>query len=139
MREAMLILHFLGVALLLGTGFAYAILEFSNSNLEPDERTSFTLKIKPLSRLGHIGITFLLISGGYLMTPYWQALGSMPLLITKLALVALMIFAVIVIALYSKKAKKSQPEYYFKKIIPYSQITFYTGIAIVILAVLVFH
>ena len=139
MRDIMLIVHFIGVAMFLGTGFAYMILEIANSKLEKDERRNFSLRILPLSKMGHIGLALLIISGGYLMSPYWQILPNLPWLIVKLCLVALLTIVISIMAVYSRKAKKGDTERYLKKIEPYSTVAFILGLAIVIIAAVVFH
>jgi hypothetical protein len=50
-----------------------------------------------LSTKGHIGITMLIISGLYLMTPFWKTLNARPLLITKLILVLVLTVSIIVL------------------------------------------
>jgi len=64
----MLIVHLLGLVMGLGTSFA-------------------------LSTMHHLGITMLIISGLYLMSPFWMTLNARPLLITKLILVLVLQFA----------------------------------------------
>ena len=46
--------------------------------------------------MGHIGITMLIISGLYLMTPFWMTLSARPLLIAKLILVLVLTISIIV-------------------------------------------
>jgi hypothetical protein len=52
--------------------------------MEPAERGSFMSKTMILGRVGQIGLGLLILSGLYLITPYWEVLGVMPLLIAKL-------------------------------------------------------
>lgn len=135
----MLIVHFIGLAMFLGTGFAFMILEIANAKLEKSDLLKFSIRILPLSRIGHIGLFLLILSGGYLMTPYWQALGSILYLKIKLGLVILLAVVISIIAIYSKKAKTDNAEKYLAKIEPYSKAAFVLGFAIIILAVLTFH
>ena len=83
MREAMLITHFLGFAMGLGSSFAFFFLGIARSKMEKEEGQKFALNTFAMSRMGHIGLTLPIISGGYLMTPHWAVLGSRPLLIAK--------------------------------------------------------
>lgn len=62
-------------------------LGIAGGKMEKQDRIKFKLKTMVLSRMGHIGITLLIISGGALMTPYWRILPSSPVLIAKLLLV----------------------------------------------------
>ncbi len=139
MREVMLILHFLGLAMGLGTSFAHMFLSTATSNMGEDEATKFRLRTLVLMRMGHIGLALLLISGLYLITPYWKVLSSMPLLIAKLVLVALLITLISMISIAARKAQRSGSPADIKKIVPIGKITFLVGIAIVVLAVCVFR
>ena len=78
MREVMLILHFIGLTMGLGTGFAHAFLGIVISKMQPDEATKFRLHSLVLGKMGFIGIVLLIFSGLYLMTPYWKVLPSTP-------------------------------------------------------------
>lgn len=135
----MLILHFLGLAMGLGTSFAFTFLGMASSKMEKSEGQKFTLNSMSLATMGHIGLTLLLISGGYLMTPYWKILGDQPLLIAKLALYVVLLVVISIISVAARKAKQGETEKYLKKIRMWGQVSFLTGMAIVVLAVLVFR
>lgn len=137
MRELMLVIHFIGLAMALGAGFANLVLGMVASKLEPAERGSFMSKLVVLGRLGQTGLALLLISGLGLLTPYWKVIGDMPFLIAKLSLVLLLIISVAVILSIVKKAKGDPA--ILAKIKPLGMLNFFLGIAIVILAVLTFH
>lgn len=139
MRDIMLITHFIGLAMALGTGFANLFLGIVASKLEPAERGSFMSKTLILGRMGQIGLALLLLSGFYLINPYWEIIGDMPLLIVKLILVAILIVLIAIILLIVNKAKKSNNPSILAKIKPIGILNFFLGLAIVILAVLVFH
>jgi uncharacterized membrane protein len=139
MREAMLIIHFIGLAMGIGTSFAFMFLGIKASSLEKEESVKFSLNTLVLSRMGQIGLTLLVLSGGYLMTPYWKVLGSMPLLIAKLVLVLVLGAVVGIASSKAKKAAAGNTEEELKKIRPLGMIGLATGLAIVVLAVLVFH
>lgn len=139
MREVMLILHFIGLTMGLGTSFAHAFLGIATSKMTTDEATKFRLHSLALSRMGHIGIALLIISGLYLFTPYWAILPSSPLLILKLILVLILVVLIILINLLSKKARKSDPETQLKKMEQLGKMTLMIGLIIVILAVYIFH
>ena len=139
MRELMLIIHFIGLAMALGTGFANLFLGIAASRLEPAERGSFMSKTLILGRMGHIGLGLLLLSGFYLATPFWHVIGLMPLFITKLVLVTVLVIVVTMISLIASKAIKQGNPALLAKIKPLGIITFLLGIAIVIFAVLTFQ
>jgi uncharacterized membrane protein len=139
MRELFLIIHFIGLTMALGTGFANMFLAAAASKLEPAERGVFMSRTTVLVRMGQIGLGFLLISGLYLITPYWKALGDLPTLIAKLTCVVLLIVMVTVISLRVRQAKKMNDPTLLAKLKPLGMINFFLGLAIVILAVLTFH
>ena len=139
MREVMLITHFLGLAMGLGTSFAFFFLGIARSKMEKEEGQKFALNTLALSRMGHIGLTLLILSGGYLMTPHWEVLGSRPLLIAKLFLVLVLVFTVSLLTVYGKRAKKGDTEANLRKIALLGKVSLLTTIVIVTLAVLIFR
>lgn len=139
MREVMLIIHFIGLTMGLGTSFAHAFLGIATSKMTADEATRFRIHSLALSRMGHIGIALLIISGLYLLTPYWAILPSSPLLILKLILVLILVVLIILINLLTRKARESDPETQLKKMEQLGKMTLMIGLTIVILAVYIFH
>jgi uncharacterized membrane protein len=139
MREVMLILHFIGLTMGLGTSFAHAFLSMVTSKMTPDEATKFQLHSLVLSRMGHVGLALLIVSGLYLITPYWKVLPSYPLLIVKLALVAILVVLIILISISSKKAKEGNAVAELKKMETFGKMTLFIGLAIVVVAVYIFH
>lgn len=139
MREVMLAFHFIGLAMGMGTGFAHAFLGSATKKMSPEEATKFRLHTLVLGNMGHIGIALLLISGFYLITPYWKVLSSMPWLIVKLGLVAVLIILIAMINIAGKKAKLGDAENQFKKLQVLGKLTLITALAIVIVAVIVFR
>ena len=139
MREVMLILHFIGLTMGLGTGLAHAFLGIITPKMSADEATKFRLHSLVLSKMGNIGITLLLISGIYLVIPYWDLLPSLPLLILKLILVIILVVLIVLINLFSKKAMKGDAERQLKKMERLGKMTLIIGLGIIILAVNIFH
>jgi uncharacterized membrane protein len=89
--------------------------------------------------MGHIGIALLLISGFYLITPYWKVLPSTPLLIVKLSLVLILIVLIALINIAGKKAKNGDAVRQFKRMKNMGKLTLLITIGIVIVAVNIFH
>ena len=135
----MLIFHLLGLTMGAGTSIAFMFLGIAGARLEGQERMKFTLNTLALSRMGHIGLTVLVITGLYLMTPYWKTLADRPLLIAKLTLVLVLLVTISIIGVYSRKARKGEPESNLKKIALLGRISLLCGLAIITLAVLVFR
>lgn len=139
MRDVMLILHFIGLAMGIGTGFAHAFLGSVTSKMSAEEAIKFKVNSLVLGKMGHVGITLLLISGFYMITPYWKVLSSMPLLIAKLVLVGILIVLISLIGIATKKAKNGDAAAQLKKMEVYGKLTLPVALAIVVLAVKVFH
>jgi uncharacterized membrane protein len=139
MRETMLILHFIGLTMGLGTSFAHAFLGIRTPKMTADEAIKFRLHTLVLSKMGNIGITLLIISGVYLIIPYWKVLPSLPLLIIKLILVFVLAVLIVLINLLAKKTIKADAESQLKKMEVLGKMTLIVGLMIVILAVNIFH
>jgi uncharacterized membrane protein len=139
MRETLLTLHFIGLAMALGVGFSNLVLGSVASKLEPAERGSFMAKIAKLAPVGQIGLGLLILSGLGLMTPYWKSLGDMPTLIVKLTCVGILLISVITILSLVAKMKREKNPALMGKIKAIGMLNFVLGITIVILAVLTFR
>lgn len=69
MYDLLLIVHFLGVALGVGTSFAMLTLGIATSDLKGEERAKFFHRASLLSKNGSIGLTLLILSGlGFLFS-----------------------------------------------------------------------
>ncbi|MBO6523861.1 MAG: hypothetical protein JJ971_08555 [Balneolaceae bacterium] len=138
MRDVMLIIHFIGLAMGLGTSFAMMFIGIAASKMEQDERGRFIINASIITKMGHIGLVLLFISGGYLMTPYWAALDTMPTMISKLVLFVILGGLIGVMSAKLKKAKAGDTAQLLavKRL---GSIALITGITIVVFAVLTFH
>jgi uncharacterized membrane protein len=139
MRDIFLILHFIGLAMGLGTSLAFLFLGIASGKMEKEEAKQFIKQTFILGKMGHIGLTLLVVTGLYLMTPYWSTLESKPLLIVKLALVLVLGGVIGVLTSTMKKVKKEGGDQYLKKIPVFGKLALITSLTIVILAVLTFH
>ena len=135
MRETMLILHFIGLAMGIGTSIGFMFLSIASSKMEKKDASKFQINTLALGKMGHIGIGILIVTGGYLMTPHWKFLGDSPLLIIKFCLVLILAALIGKISSLGKKAKKGDPELYFKKIEPLGKLSLIIGLAIIVMAV----
>lgn len=134
----MLVIHFLGLAMGVGTSFAFIFLGIAGSKLGQEERLRFALNTFSLARLGQLGLTFLIFSGLYLMTPFWKVLPSQPLLIAKLALVLSLVVMITILGIATNRAKKGDLSG-LKKIATIGRVALLTSITIIVLAVLIFR
>ncbi len=138
MKEVLLIVHFIGLAMGLGTSLAFMFLGIASSKMEKADGQKFMLNALALGRMGHVGLTLLVLSGIFLMMPYWATLATTPLLMAKLALVLVLGALIGIISSTAKKARKGDAAIHMKKAATLGRIGLLTGIAIVVLAVLVF-
>ncbi|MCB0476336.1 MAG: hypothetical protein KDC69_11715 [Flavobacteriaceae bacterium] len=139
MREVMLIIHFIGLGMGIGVSFAHAFLGIATSKMTDGEAIKFRLHTLVLSKMGNIGIALLIISGLYLITPYWKILPTTPLLIVKLALVVILTVLITMLNMIGKKAMTGDAEGQLKKMEPIGKSTLLIGLAIIVLAVYIFH
>lgn len=139
MKDVMLILHFLGIAMGAGVSFAFLFLGLTARKMAKEEAQKFMLNSYNLTRMGNIGLVLLFLSGGYLMTPYWKLLGEMPLLATKLVLFLALGAFLGMISSNARKARQGDSEKYMKKIETFGKLALLVTITIVVLAVLSFH
>ncbi len=139
MREIMLIIHFIGLAMGLGTSIGFMILGIAASKMEKEEARKFGINTFALSKMGQIGLVLLVISGLYLMTPFWKTLPQMPMLIVKLVLVVVLIALITAIAFAMKKAKSGDLTAQQKTIPSLGKIALITVLVIITLAVFIFN
>ena len=139
MRNLMLIVHFIGLAMGVGTGIANFFLGRAASKMDKSEALKFIFNTFVLGKMGMIGITLLILSGGYLMTPFWKTLQNMPTLITKLVMVLVLITGIGMISYNAGKAQKGDPGKYLKRLRILGPVTLLVSLVIIILAVLSFH
>lgn len=141
MYEVFLILHFLGLALGVGTSFAFLTLGLSTKSLTPEQRTEFMLKASVLSKNGSIGLALLIISGiGFLVT---RGVGEVMrwgggAFHTKLLLVAVLAGLVGYLQVLLKKARRAGGGPTMATIPKLSRLTLLISVTIVILAVIAF-
>ena len=103
-HDIALIFHMLGLAMGIGTGFGFMFLGMAKVKMEEKEGIEFQIKSLALGGMGRVGLVLLILSGGYLMSPYWKVIGEEPLLMAKMALVLAMIGLIGFIEAASKKA-----------------------------------
>ena len=140
MKTIMLVVHFLGLAMGIGTGIGHIFLGTATKKMDRSEALKFIMNSFALSKMGTIGIILLVLSGSYLIIPYWSNILEFPFLVIKLCLVAILIVILLIIGSLSRKANHSpSPEPYLKVIKSISPFSLLTAILIVIMAVLTFH
>lgn len=141
MYEVFLILHFLGLALGVGTSFAFLTLGISTKSMNPTERTDFMLKASVLSKNGSIGLALLIVSGiGFLVT---RGVGEVMrwgggAFHAKLLLVAILAGLVGYSQVLLKKARQAGGGPTMATVPKLGRIMLLVGVTIVVLAVIAF-
>ena len=135
----MLILHLIGLAMGLGTSFAHAFLANTLSKLEPSEAAKFRTHSKGLSQMGTVGTVLLLVSGIYLLIPFWPVITTLPLLVLKLVLFVILVVLIFFINQGARNNYHNQNEENLKRIELMGKFAMVIGVTIVILAVNVFE
>lgn len=139
MRDAMLFVHFLGLIMGMGAGFASLFIAAANKDLTGEERPKFMLRLRSLGYMGLTGLVLLIISGGYLATPYWSQLGTMPFFIAKLILVVVLLVLALLMDRRWRRAVRNGGGADLKAIPGLGRLALPVGLLIVLFAVLQFH
>lgn len=139
MHDFFLFIHFIGLAMALGTGFANLFLGSAAAKLEPTARGPFMLNTTILVRMGQTGLGLLLISGFALATPFWKSLSDMPTFIVKLLLVVVLLITVTITSVQIRNAKRENNPALLVKLKPLGMLNLVVGILIVIMAIVTFH
>lgn len=142
MYTALLVLHFIGLALGVGTGFAQMALGIATRDMAPPERAQFMLRAFVLGKNGSIGLLLLLVSGlgmatlrGWRATMDWGG-GAFH---AKLALVVLLIGVFGYLQMLVRRARREGGGAAMGVLPRVGQVMLLLGIAIVITAVIAFH
>jgi len=109
MYDFVLALHFVGLALGLGTGFAMLVLGRAAAGLDPPERGKFMMRASVLSKNGAIGLLLLVTTGPWLLFGKWPGMGFIRTgprtFHVKLVLVVISLVLFGVIQVTAKKAR----------------------------------
>ena len=135
----MLFLHFIGLALGTGAGFASLFIGISNKNLSKEERKPFMLKLRALGYMGLSGIILLIISGGYLASPHWSNISTMPFFIAKLSLVVVLLVIALIMDRRWKGAIRNNGGADLEALPKLGRLALPIGILIILFAVLQFR
>lgn len=108
MRVIMLILHFIGLAMGLRVSFTHAFLGPTLSRVNQHDDRKFRVRLKGLCQMVCICPLLLLMSGIYLILPYWPTILSSPMLIYRSILFVVLIILIVRINWLSAKIFKKE-------------------------------
>ncbi|MBK9239640.1 MAG: hypothetical protein IPL75_05145 [Acidobacteria bacterium] len=142
MLDFLLILHFIGLALGVGTGFAMLTLGLSTADMAPADRGAFMRRASVITRNGAIGLTLLILSGvglvmarGVQMVMAWGG----PMFHVKLTLVAIMIGVFGYLQVLLRQSRSADGAAAAARIPLVSRVMLVLGVSVVVFAVLAFH
>ena len=135
----MLMIHFIGLAMGVGTSFAHAFLGKTISKLERSEAKKFRHQIKVLSQMGYTGSILLLVSGIYLILPFWPIITTLPLLILKLVLFVILMILILLINRDAGKNYKNDADDNLNRMGLMGKFVLILSVVIVIVAVTIFN
>jgi uncharacterized membrane protein len=139
MREFLLILHLLGLAIGVGVSFTHFFLRMSRSKMNKEEATKDAIRALSLGIMIDIGMTLLIVSGLFLMKPFWAILFDSHLLMAKLSSVIILLVLLVIIRINGNRALKENGGPALKRIKTISNFTLPLAVLIIVFAVLMFH
>jgi uncharacterized membrane protein len=142
MYDLLLILHFLGLALGVGTSFAFLALGAASKDLAPAERLAFAKRTFALSKNGAIGLVLLIVSGiGFLLSRGVSAVFSWggPAFHAKLTLVVLLCGFLGYSQVMMKRVRTGSDPGAAARLPMLGRVMLLLGVSIVVCAVLAFH
>lgn len=139
MKSIMLIFHFLGLAVSLGSIITFLVMRRTCSKVTSHESDYLLQNVRRILRLNHIGLGVMFLTGGYLMTPFWASFGQMPFMHIKFTAFLFWYGTLIALSIYTKKAQKSQLKLCNPRIGFLSFISLVFGLIAVTMATLQFH
>ncbi|MSO49220.1 MAG: hypothetical protein EXQ49_04860 [Acidobacteria bacterium] len=142
MLDLLLILHFIGLALGVGTGFAMLTLGLATADMPPADRGAFMRRASVLTRNGAIGLALLILSGVGLVlvrgVAEVMAWGG-PMFHVKLTLVAIMIGVFGYLQVLLRQSRSADGAAAAARIPIVSRVMLVLGVSVVVFAVLAFH
>ncbi len=139
MRELILIIHILSLILSLGSMTTFIIIRKDISRVSGCESNFALITIRKFLNIAYIGMFFMVLSGLYLIIPFWSAIGTMPLVHIKITAVVLWLFILILLGVSLKRIK---PETYLSNDVKIGLLSFLSvllGLIVVALAIFAFE
>jgi uncharacterized membrane protein len=142
MQDLFLVLHFIGLALGVGTSFAMMRLGIVTKDLPPPERAAFYKHALSLSKNGSLGLGLLIVSG--LCMLFTRGVSTVfaaggPAFHVKLTLVLIMIGLFGFSQVLIKRIREKQDQNASATMTKLGPAMLLTGLGIVVSAVLAFH
>ncbi|NOR86114.1 MAG: hypothetical protein GQ527_00755 [Bacteroidales bacterium] len=139
MKDVMIISHVLGSVLSIGSIAFFLVIRKNLYKIADGGSGDVYAIISKFQRMTHIGMGIMILSGGYLMTPYWSAFGSMHMLHVKVMAVLLWLMTIILLSVILRKAKAGKGKKCDERLLRMNYASLFFGVIVIIVAVLSFH
>jgi uncharacterized membrane protein SirB2 len=139
MKDVFLLVHFLGVVIGTGAGFAVFVISYLAPAFPAVGKREVLIKLFPLRYISYIGLLLLILSGGALIGPLWAHVGQLSWFVTKMVFVAVIVAASIFGAFQMHRARRSADNNAFKLLGYAGKVSFVSSLVVVACAVFTFH
>ena len=139
MKEALLLLHFLGLVIGAGAGFAVFVIGYLAPGFPATGKRDVLLRLFPLRYISYVGLLLLILSGGMLIQPYWPHHEELAWFGTKMVFVGVIAAASIFGMFQMRRARLSTDNNAFKMLSYAGKVSFVSSIIVVACAVYTFH
>ena len=139
MKDAMLLLHFTALVIGAGSAFALVVIGYLAAGFDAAYKREVLIKLFPLRYISYLGLLLLILSGGMLLSPFVPNLSAMPLLIVKLAFVALLVVLSAFGWRQMQRARRGADNDAFKMLGYAGKLSFASSLVIIACAVYTFH
>ncbi len=139
MKDAFLLLHFLGLVIGTGAGFAVFVISYLAPKFPAAGRREVLIKLFPLRYISYFGLLLLILSGGALIGPLWPHVEQLSWFVSKMVFVAVIVAASILGAFQMHRAQRSADNNAFKLLGYAGKVSFVSSLIVVACAVFTFH
>ncbi len=141
MDNFMFIIHIVGVALAVGTGFAIVALKMGSADMPKAEREPYMLRGFVVTNIGAIGIVFVLVSGLVMFFQDSEALIQKggPFLWVKIVIFVLYLIVFVILRQRVSKARLTNGGPLMINMSKFVIVMNVLGIMLIVISVLAFH
>ena len=141
MDKLMFVLHIIGVALIVGTGFGILALKMGSADMEKAEREPYMLRGFVMTNIGAIGIAFVFVSGLLMFFQNSEALMQKggPFLWAKLGLFVLYLIVFVILRQRVSRARLTNGGPLMIHMSKFVIVMNVLSIMLIVVSVLAFH
>lgn len=139
MKDVLLLVHFLGLIIGTGAGFAVFVIGYLAPGFPADGKRDVLVKLFPLRYISYIGLLLLILSGGMLLMPYWPHRETLAWFGTKMVFVGVLVIASIFGMFQMHRVRRGADNNAFKLLGYAGKVSFVSSLIVVACAVYTFH